>query len=204
MSWQGCALFILIMAGKPTPHAHIRFKKSMNRAGTTVRMEPLVASMCANIPFLGPAAPPKNRPNRAHRRSGFFVRGGEIQSVRPLPFPRLRVAPTWVRAQVREGMWHPPEGREGLPRLDARYACQPSPVSAHRSCPHAHSHVFCAAPPCRDDRYLLWRFRQNIRQRDGRARVQTFRRRTRCRYRPRTCPFVPLPLLFPPSIPRDC
>jgi hypothetical protein len=65
---------------------HLRFKKSMNRAGTTVRMEPLVSPSTDNLPYHYHAypyvAPPKNRTNRAYSRPRLCVRGGEIQSVR--------------------------------------------------------------------------------------------------------------------------
>jgi hypothetical protein len=97
-------------------------------------------------------------------------------------------------------MWHTAERREGLPRLDARYACEFSPLPPLSSCSQltarTRSHVLCAATPRGDDRHLLRCFRQDLGERHGRARVQTFRRRARYRYQPRVGPCF-APFLFP-------
>jgi hypothetical protein len=63
---------------------HLRFKKSMNRAGTTVRVEPLVSPSADNSPCrtYTSVAPPKDGSNRAYSRPRLCDRGVKIQSVR--------------------------------------------------------------------------------------------------------------------------
>jgi hypothetical protein len=95
-------------------------------------MEPLLFS-CANMSYLHSAAPAKNRPNRAYSRSGFCIRGGEIQSVRS-SLPGSSRAKLRKHEQIRERVWHPPEGWEVLPGRYARCACQPFFVPTPHAC----------------------------------------------------------------------
>jgi hypothetical protein len=112
-----------------------------------------------------------------------------------------------LREQIREGMCHIAERWEGLPRLDARYACDSLRFRqlAQLTVPIRRSHVLCAATPRGDDRHLLRCFRQDLGERHGRTRVQAFRRRARYRYQPRVgpCFFAPVTwhFFFHPGVP---
>jgi hypothetical protein len=100
----------------------------MNRAGTTVRMEPLLFP-CAAMSYRTLQLLQKTGQIERTVDQDFSSEEAKYKMCVPPFFPPPGPSCARLRKhdQIRERVWHPPEGREILPGCYARYACQPCP-----------------------------------------------------------------------------